>query len=67
MLKSLNNKVIFSIILVTLLGAFLTAFTVILTVQYQLSQKYTVEKQATIESLSLSLANDLLLKNYNQI
>ncbi len=67
MLKSLNNKVIFSIILVTLLGAFLTAFTVILTVQYQLSQKYTVEKQAAIESLSLSLANDLVLKNYDQI
>lgn len=67
MLRSLNNKVIFAIILVTLLGAFLTAFTVFLTVQYQLSQKYTVEKQATIESLSLSLADDLLSGDYEQI
>ena len=67
MLRSLNNKVIFAIILVTLLGAFLTAFTVILTVKYQLSQKYTVEKQATIESLSLSLADDLFSGDYEQI
>ena len=67
MLRSLNNKVIFAIILVTLLGAFLTAFTVFLTVQYQLSQKYTVEKQATIESLSLTLADDLLSGDYEQI
>ncbi|HEY96277.1 MAG TPA: GAF domain-containing protein [Dehalococcoidia bacterium] len=67
MLRSLNNKIIFSIILVTLLGAFLTAFTVILTVQYQLSQKYTVEKQATIESLSLSLSEDMFSRDYEQV
>jgi signal transduction histidine kinase len=67
MLNSLKSKVIFSIILVTLLGVFLSALVVILTVKYQMSWEYGIEKEAAVESLSIALADAMDLENYEQV
>lgn len=67
MFNSLNNKVIVSIFAVIFFGALVAALVVVLTVQYQMSQKYTVEKEAAIESLSISLADDIRSGDIRQL
>ena len=56
-----------SIIVVIAVGSFVSALIVILTVQYQMSGKYAIEKEASIESLSISLADEMDTGNYDQV
>jgi membrane protein YdbS with pleckstrin-like domain len=53
---SLNKKIILSIFIVIALCVVVSAFIVNLVVEYQMTGKYEVEKEAAIESLSSSLA-----------
>ncbi|MFC1902981.1 histidine kinase [Chloroflexota bacterium] len=64
---SLNKKIILSIFIVIALCVVVSAFIVNLVVEYQMTRKYEVEKEAAIESLSSSLAPMLDLYNYKQV
>ncbi|MFC2060113.1 histidine kinase [Chloroflexota bacterium] len=64
---SLNKKIILSIFIVIALCVVVSAFIVNLVVEYQMTRKYEVEKEAAIESLSSSLAPMLDLYNYKQL
>jgi len=67
MFNSLKNKVILLIVIVIALCALVSALIVVITVQYQMSGKYAIEKEAAIESLSLSLAKELDAEAFDQI
>lgn len=67
MFNSLKNKVILLIVVVIALCALVSALIVVITVQYQMSGKYAIEKEAAIESLSLSLATVLDSGDYDQV
>jgi len=65
--NSLNKKIILAIFIAIALFAVVAAFIVSFVVEYQMTRKYGVEKEAAIESLSYSLAPMLDLYDYKQV
>ena len=66
-LNSLKKKTILYIVIFITVCVIVSAFIVSLVVEYQMTRKYQVEKEAAIESLSYSLAPMLDLYDYKQV
>jgi signal transduction histidine kinase len=65
--NSLKKRIVLYITIVMALCVVVSAFIVSIVVDYQMSRKYQVEKEAAIESLSYSLAPMLELYDYRQV
>ena len=65
--NSLRKKILLSIIIVIALCTIVSAFIINLVVEYEMTSKYTVEKEAAIESLSYSLRPMLDSHDYQQV
>jgi hypothetical protein len=65
--RSLRNKIILSIVVVTALCAVVSGVIVYVIVQYEMTNRYGADKEAAIESLSYSLQPGLDSRDYQGV